>query len=237
MNLLDQFTPNFIWRDQNALVDYGLIIEQELPYIVAKRKYEEITITGSNKPLHEWFEDYEPFDLEIPNVSIPYENFSKVKQWLIGKSKLITHNDLDKFCYAMCNISGERPYQNEWGVFYTFSIVFRCDPLKYKVNETPFFFTAGNNTFENHGDEKAAPLFEIDSNGGDIILECGEYKLTILNTTVGLVTIDNELSMIVQNKQQLRSKGRWLRIPSGKQTIKLTGNIKSCKMNLRSVYL
>lgn len=237
MNLLDRYTPNFVWKNQNALIDLGLIIEQELPYIVAKRKYEETQVLGSNRVLHEWFGDYEPFDLEISNVCVPYKNISKVKQWLLGESLLITHNDPDKYCRAICNMSKEQPYQNEWGVFYTFSIVFRCDPLKYKVNEPEITLKQGANAVTNHGDDKSTPFFVFESNGGDIEISCGDYNLSILDTTTGKLEIDTELAMCVQNGIQMRTKGRWLRIPTGDQTIKVTGNITNGKIQMRGVYL
>lgn len=237
MILLDRYTPNFIWKNENALVDHGLVIEQELPYVVSKRKYEEMSVLGSNRILHEWFEDYEPYDFEIPNVSIPYENLAEVKQWLLGESTLITHNDPDKYCHAICNMSKEQPYQNEWGVFYTFSIVFRCDPLKYRVNEPEIVLNRGENIVTNHGDDKSAPFFVFESGGGDIVLECNEYKLTVLNTLKGTMTIDTELAMCVQNNSQLRTKGRWLRVKQGDQIIKVTGNITSGKIQMRGVYL
>lgn len=236
MNLLDKFTPNFIWKNQNALIDHGLIIEQELPYTVAKQKCEEITIIGSNRTLHEWFEDYEPFDFVIPNVSISYEKLPQVKRWLMGKSRLITHNDPDKYCYATCNMSAEQPYQNEWGMFYTFSITFRCDPLKYKINEPFIFLKQGSNSVTNHGDEKAAPFLEIESNGGDITLSCDDTSLTVLATTPGLLVIDNELPMCMQGVSK-RTKGNWLRLPPGDQVITLTGNIESAKMKMKGAYL
>lgn len=46
-------------------LDYGLTIESELPEIVAKPRYNEITVIGSNRVLNEWFGDYEPFDLKL----------------------------------------------------------------------------------------------------------------------------------------------------------------------------
>jgi phage-related protein len=236
MNLLDKFTPNFIWKNQNALIDHGLIIEQELPYIVAKRKYEEITIIGSNRTLHEWFDDYEPFDFVIPNVSIDYEKLPQVKRWLVGKSQLITHNDPDKYCHATCNMSAEQPYQNEWGTFYTFSITFRCEPLKYKVNEPFILLKQGENVVTNHGDENAKPFFEINSNGGNIALSCGGASLTVLDTAPGLLIIDNELSMCLQGVSR-RTKGNWLRVPPGDQVITLTGNVMSAKVKMKGAYL
>lgn len=237
MDLLDRYTPNFVWKNRNALIDYGLIIEEELPYIVAKRKYEEKTILGSNRILHEWFGDYEHYDLEIPNVSIPYENLEIVKNWLIGQSMLITHNDLDKQCRAICSMSNELKYQNEWGTFYTLGITFRCEPLKSRVNEQPILLNQGENTIFNSGDECSTPFFDLYSNGGDISIECGNYKLNILSTVVGRLTIDNELAVVHQNAKRCRTKGNWIKFDVGKLVVKITGNVSNISVLRRSVYL
>lgn len=236
-NILDQYTPNFIWKNENALVDHGLIIEEELPYIVAKRNYEEKTIIGSNRVLHEWFGDYEPFDLEIPNVSIPYEQLASVKRWLIGQSMVITHNDPDKQCRAICSMSTETKYQNEWGTFYTFGITFRCDPLKNRVNEQPIRLNQGENALFNHGDECSAPFFDVYSTGGDITIECGEYQLTILATVAGRLTIDNELAVAQQNGKRCRTKGKWITFSTGELVVNITGNVSSASVLRRSNYL
>lgn len=237
MDLLDRYTPNFVWKNQNALMDHGLIIEQELPHIVARKKYEEIQIIGSNRILHEEFGDYEPFDLEIPNVSINYDDLTEVKRWLIGKSKLITHNDPDKYCNAICNMSTEKTYQNEWGVFYTFSITFRCDPLKYRVNEPEIAISKGENVVVNSGEEESYPYLVINSTGGNVILECDQSKLTLLSTGAGEITIDSELGMCVQNGKQLRTKGDRLRIPPGMQLLKITGSTTGGTIKMRGAYL
>ena len=49
---MDRYTPNFVWKGANALLDYGLTIESELPEIVAKPRYNEITVIGSNRVLN-----------------------------------------------------------------------------------------------------------------------------------------------------------------------------------------
>ena len=112
---MDRSTPNFVWKGANALIDYGLIIESELPEIVAKPRYNEITIVGSNRVLNEWFGDYEPFDFKIKDVSVSYERLSEVKRWLSGKSELITHNNENLYVNSLFNervISGASAQSN-----------------------------------------------------------------------------------------------------------------------------
>lgn len=55
-----------------------------------------------------------------------------MKRWLSGQSELITHNNVNVYVNAVCNINNEVEYVNEWGTFYSFEITFRCEPLKEK---------------------------------------------------------------------------------------------------------
>ena len=94
----------------------GCIIENELSEVLPNKRYETYSIIGRSGEFNETFNDYEPFDYEIEDVTIPYENLA-VKRWLTGKSKLITHNDEDKYLDAICTMSKTNFIQNEWGVF------------------------------------------------------------------------------------------------------------------------
>lgn len=234
---LDKDTPNFIWNNHNAFDDYELIIENELPEIIPARRYTETTIQGSNRVLHEWFGDYEPYTLTISTVTVPYENLQEVKRWLRGHGRLITHNDTDKYLQAICNMGKEQEFVNEWGVFYQFSIEFRCDPLKRKVNEQFIDLNPGVNNIYDPGDEQAAPYIEIVSGGGDITISCGDTSLFLSDTFEGLLTIDNELGMYVQNGSQQRSKGNWIKLQPGDNELIIQGNLKSAQMKRRSVFL
>lgn len=128
--------PNFIWKDLNAVRDMGCIIENELSEVLPNKRYETYSIIGRSGEFNETFNDYEPFDYEIEDVTIPYENLAAVKRWLTGKSKLITHNDEDKYLDAICTMSKPTSFKNEWGVFYTFNVEFRCQPFKRKSKRT-----------------------------------------------------------------------------------------------------
>ena len=89
--------PNFIWKDLNAALDMDCIIESELPEIMPAQRYETYTVQGRNGELNETFGDYESFDLEIENIAVPHSKLREGKKWLSGRSRLITHNDPDKY--------------------------------------------------------------------------------------------------------------------------------------------
>lgn len=234
---LEPDTPNFIFKGENALLDHGLIIENELPEVTPVPNIEEISILGRNRVLTEWHGDYEPYDLDVENITIPYDHLSEVKRWLRGSGRLITHNDIDKYVEAKVNIDRPVEYENEWGVFYTFDISFRCQPLKYKANEPFLAVVTGNNVVEDHGMEKANPYFEIFSQGGDVSVEANGRKLTVLNTNAGLLKIDTESGVVTQPTKKLFTRGYFPFIVPGTNIIKLSGNIASAKVKLRSVWI
>ena len=121
---MDPHEPNFVWNNINAARDMGCIIESEIPEISPNMRYETSELVGRSGELHETFGDYEAYDLQIKNITIPYENLNDVKKWLRGSGKLITHNDYDKYRECICTMSKPVDFENEWGVFYTFFIVF-----------------------------------------------------------------------------------------------------------------
>lgn len=234
---MEKDSPNFIFKGENALLDHGLIIENELPVVSSVPNIEEIKILGRSRTLTEWYGDYEPFDFPVKNVSIPYEHMEEVLRWLRGNGKLISHNDVDKYMDAQVNINRPVEYENQWGVFYDFDIVFRCQPYKFKVNEPLFDLTAGNNTLYDHGMETAKPYFEIDSNGGDISITINSRKITALNTNAGLLKIDTESGIVSQPTKKIFTTGYFPVINPGMNTINVTGSFKSAKVKLRSVWL
>lgn len=229
--------PNFVWNNYNAVADMGCIIEKEISEISPLQRYETSEITGRNGELHETFGDYEAYDLEINNITIPFKNLPLIKRWLRGSGKLITHNDLDKYRECICNMKKGMEFENEWGVFYTFSIVFRCQPFRKKVNESPINLKAGLNYFVDHGDETSHPYLEIICKGGDINLQIDDQQLTIINPLNGLITIDNERGKVMQSGMPLFTKGDWLKNGPGQSSIKVSGNFSDIKLWVRSVWL
>lgn len=229
--------PNFIWNNYNAVADMGCIIEKEIVEISPVQRYETSELTGRSGELHESFGDYEAYDLEIKDITIPYENLQVVKRWLRGYGKLITHNDFDKYRECICSMKKETEFENEWGVFYKFSTVFRCDPFRRKVNEVPITLTSGLNYFHDPGDETSKPYLEIVSKGGNLEFQIADKKLTVLNTLAGLVTVDNEKGKVMQSGVPLFTKGDWLQNSSVQSSIHIKGNFSEAKLFVRSVWL
>lgn len=236
MMFLDKDTPNFIWNNQNAVMDYDCIIESELPEYSPKPRVETTSIIARNGELHEWYGDYESFDYPVKGITIPYDRLEEVKRWLTGSGKLITHNDIDKYREAWCSMGSPISFDNEWGMFWTFDLTFRCQPLKYKVNDQPTKLVVGNNAKYDPESEIAKPFFTIDSLGGDITIKIADKTLTLLDTFEGFLTVDCELGKYIQNNSQQRSKGQWPTLTPGHNNIILSGNIKSAEMLMRSCW-
>ncbi len=229
--------PNFIWKDLNAALDMDCIIESELPEIMPAQRYETYTVQGRNGELNETFGDYESFDLEIENITVPHYKLREVKKWLSGRSRLITHNDPDKYLDAICNLGEEVKFENEWGFFYTFAVTFRCQPFKRKLNEQPIEISTNEIEVYDPGDEIAHPYFEIESNGGDLTLTIGDKSLTVLNTLASTFTVDTELGKSIQEGLPLFTKGDWPTLGPGKNLIQVSGTFSKIKLWRRSVYL
>lgn len=229
--------PNFIWNNVNAARDMGCIIESEIQEVSPNLRYEISELVGRSGELHETFGDYEAYDLPIKDITIPYNKLNDVKKWLRGSGRLITHNDLDKYRECICTMSKPIDFQNEWGVFYTFDISFRCQPFRRKVNETPITLVSGSNYFHDPGQEVSKPYLEIISKGGNIELQIADKKLTIMNTLAGLVTVDNEKGKVMQSGVPLFTQGDWLANDSEQSSISIKGSFSDAKFFVRSVWL
>ena len=190
-DFLSNDKPNFIFNGINALTDMGCIIEKELPDITAQPNIEEISVLGRSGSLLEWYGDYKPYDLPVGTVTIPYENLEEVKRWLSGGGKLITHNDIDKVIDATVSFSNAITFENEWGVFYNFSLMFHCQPLKHKSNEQSIELHSKNNLF-NPGSVPSYPIIYFETGGGNFEIACNDVSLKIPSMLNGSVTIDCE---------------------------------------------
>lgn len=237
VDFMDPDEPNFIWKGRNALKDMDCIIESELPEVSANKRYETYSVVGRSGELHETFDDYEAYDYEIEDITIPRERLSETKMWLSGRSRLITHNDADKYRDCICTMSKPMEFKNEWGVFYTFKAVFRSQPFRKKVRDVPKIFSKGSLTFFDPGQEVAKPYFEIQSTGGDITITIGNRSLTLLNTLAATVTVDCENGKAMQEGLTVFTKGDWPWVYPGENTLTVAGAIKSGKIWNRSVWL
>ena len=238
MFFMDKDEPNFIWKNQNALRDFGLIIENEIKEISPNKRYETISVLGRSGEMYETFDDYEAYDLDIPNVSITHDMLSDVKQWLSGTSQLITHNDIDKYIECTCSMNEPIEFENEVGVFYKFNISFRCQPLRRKVNKEAEKMTLKSNQLKYHdpGQEKPRPFIELVSNGGEVTIKLNESILTLTNTSKGYLFVDNENGLAVQNNKLILTKGEFLVGEPGWNKIKVS-NASNIVVHRRSVWL
>lgn len=236
-NFMSPSEPNFVWKNINAVIDMGCIIESELPEVIPSQRYDTNSVVGRNGELHETFGDYDAYDYPINNITIPYERLSEVKRWLRGHGKLITHNDPGKYRECICSMNKEKKFENEWGVFYTFSVTFRSQPFKRKVQETSNSFLKGDFRFIDPGDEIARPLIKIEATGGDFTITIGSKSLTVVNALADTVIIDTQLGKITQGTATLYSRGQWPSIEPGENILTTSGNLTGGILLNRSVWL
>lgn len=228
--------PNFIWNGKNAVEDFELTVEEEIEEVSPNERFNEIVVPGRNGFLTEWDGDYDEYPLVIKSCNIPYERLAEVKRWLRGRGQLITHNDTDKYRDCVCNINKPLPFKNEWGVFYTFDIEFKCQPLRKKVNDIPHSLTSIQKIITNHGDETCRPDFEIISNGGDIKIQVNKKELILLDTPKGVIFVYSELGKVASSQKYIRSKGEWPSMEMGENTVSVKGDYQEVKMWKRSVW-
>lgn len=234
---MDKDTPNFVFNNGNALIDYGCIIENELPEITAQPNVLIKKIPGRSGDMHTWDGDYLSYELKVEDVSIPYENYPEVIRWLRGSGTLITHNDPDKYRDVFVSIKNEQEYRNEWGVFYTFDITFECQPFKKRVSETTIKLTKGENTVVDLGMEVAKPYFEFTSIGGDISIITENKTFKLLNTKAGLITLDSEMGLAIFDGSIVKTQGDYPVVSPGTNVITLDGAFSKATMKQRSVWL
>lgn len=228
--------PNFIWKGFNATTDYELTVEEEIQEMSPNERFNEIIVPGRNGSLTEWDGDYDSYLLSIKGCNVPYNRLAEVKRWLRGPGKLITHNDPDKYRDAICNMNKPQSFNNEWGIFYTFDLDFKCQPFRKKVNDTPHDITDQPKNIFNSGDETCQPDFEIHSNGGDIIIKINRSEITLLDTPKGVIFVYSELGKVVSSKKFIRSIGDWPEMEIGHNLVSIVGNYNKAKMWKRSVW-
>ena len=237
IDFMDSDEPNFIWKGRNALMDMGCIIESELPEVSANKRYETYSVVGRSGEFHETFDDYESYDYEIKDITILRERLAEIKSWLSGRSRLITHNDQDKYRDCICTMSKPIEFDNEWGMFYTFSVSFRSQPFRRKIRETPIDFATRKTKSYDPGQQKSSPYHEGQSSGGEINLSIGSRKLVVLNSLAALVTVDCENGKVMQEGLPLFTKGEWLKCYPGENELTASGAVESGKIWNRSVWL
>ncbi|EUJ41981.1 hypothetical protein [Brochothrix campestris] len=228
--------PYFIFNNQHSLIDYDCIIENELHEVSAEERVEVIKITGRNGSLHRSYGDYDSFTYEIKDITIPCDRLDDVRGWLRGSGDLILHTDKDKCRKARVLMGAPFQYENEWGVFYTFSVSFECQPFRYKVVDPVIDLETGVNRLFDAGTESAKPVFYIESLGGDLVFVINGDTFSLMNTKAGFITLDSELGQAIFDGAIVKSKGKYPQLQPGLNEIEVNGAFKRVSLQKRSVW-
>ncbi|MFG5562645.1 phage tail protein [Enterococcus sp. DIV1444a] len=230
--------PWFVFRNIHSYKDMDCFINEELSEITAPKVIDSIKVLGKSGKLHRSFGDYDSFDYPIEMQLVEFDRLEDVKRWLSGSGKLILHTDPDKYREAIVTFNGQpRPYTNEMGAFWRFTVNFECQPFKRTLREYFVSLQNGVNIIEDPGTEIARPLFEVESNGNELKIETNGALFTVKNPKKdGVITIDSEKRLAIQNRSFLKTYGELPTLNPGKNILKIQG-VKTIRMMNRSVWI
>lgn len=228
--------PYFIFNNQNSMIDYECIIENELHEMSPEERVEVIKVAGRNGSLHRSYGDYDSYEYEIKNITIPCSRLDDVRNWLRGTGKLILHTDIDKYRDVRVILGSPMEFTNEWGVFYVFNVIFECQPFRRKVLENAIDIKKGLNVIFNHGTEDTKPVFHIASLGGEIEINVNDKIFTFIDSKVGQIQLDCELGQATLDGAIVRTKGGYPKIRPGENKITVIGKVGKMSIEKRSVW-
>lgn len=213
----------FSFKNIKSTTDMNCFIDQELKEVAPLPIIESKKVRGRNKRLHKSLGDYDAFNYPIEVQIADFKQLEEVKRWLTGTGQLILSSSSDKYREATVVDSGTPiQFTNEMGAFWTFTIVFECEPLKHKVRQPPIELAIGNNLIIDHGTELSEPRFTFQSSGGDIRIEWEGGGFLLKDTRVGEVVVDCEKGLAYHNGETLvKTQGEWPKILPGENNIEV----------------
>lgn len=234
----DCHIPWIAFNGLHSFSDMSCTLSEEVGERQATKIVESIKVIGRNGRLHRTFGDYDSFQFPIEFQLLKFEQLAEIKKWLQGSGKLVVHTDPDKYREAtIIEGSNVRPYVNEMNTYWRFSVTFECEPFKRTLRDQRVTLKKGIHTYINSGEEQSAPFFGIHSLGGDIQLIVNDQSFILKNTEKGLVNVDCDKKIVVQNNKFIRNEGFFPVVLPGENLIRLSGNVEQSVFDPRSVWL
>lgn len=232
----------FIFKNENSLDDYNLLVTKGFDYKINNENYEEIEIEGRSGTLTRNKGTYPdlllPFELMLmhKNKYNIYDLADKLTDWL---TDLSDNNDLiydrEDRCYKVKKvIFGD--LVNDISVGGSINIDFLCEPFKYIPNEADINL-ATNGRINYLGTVPGKANIKIYGNGN--------IQLTINNETVqinnvdGYVELDSKLSLCLNQDKTSKSRdmiGKFPLISRGDNNISWVGNVTRVTIQPRTAF-
>ena len=211
----------FIFNNQKS-TEYGLFIEDRVLYpssLNNNDKVIELNVYYYSK-----------------NRASHITQFRAIQNWLDNIANLQFQEDIEGF-YKVNKTEINIRERRANSIHLT--IKFTVEQYRYLKSQSEFINLIIQDdieeyTIDNLGDNKANPVFIIDSTG-DITLNINNKVLTIKNTN-GRFILDSELQDCYNDKQLLNNNliGEFPILNIGINSLKFTGNIKSIKVRINS---
>lgn len=217
-----------IMNGVNSLTIQGLAI-RELPPIskpLMRNIREEIDGRNGDIITELGYNAYDK-ELEIGLYGESYD-INDIIAFFNGKGTITFSDEPDKYYYYQ--ILNQIDYEKLLK-FKTASVVFHCQPFKYKVNEAPITLSVGDNTINNLGNTYAKPTITIVGSDTVTISLDGNQIFSIDMSTHGKIVLDTaNLEAYDPDNGQLLNRivtGDYdsFKINSGANTLSLSGNI------------
>lgn len=177
---------------------------------------------------------YSAYDKTIEIGLYGTYDINEIISFFNSKGTITFSNESDKYYYY--EIINQIDY-NKLLKFKTASVVFHCQPFKYKVGETPITLTSGDNTITNDGNIYSKPILTITGNGNISISLGGNQIFSIDMSNNSKIVIDtnnmeaydpttgNLLNRIVTGDYDL------FKIESGTNTLSISGTITTATIS------
>lgn len=223
-----------IMNGVNSLTIQGLAI-RELPPIskpLMRNLREEIDGRNGDIITELGYSAYEK-ELEIGLYGNSYD-INDIIAFFNGKGTITFSDEPDKYYYYQ--ILNQIDYEKLLK-FKTASVIFHCQPFKYKVGETPIILSAGSNTITNLGNIYAKPVITIVGSDTVTISLDGNQIFSIDMSNNGKIVLDTaNLEAYDPDNGQLLNRivtGDYdsFKIESGNNTLSLSGTITSASIS------
>lgn len=210
----------------NCSLDYGIVIK-ELPSIsLPKKRIEEVTVLGRDGTLTVSDGTFEPTN-KTCKVYYNGENPDELITFL-RDGEVIFSNFPDRF-YNM-QIVSEMPideiFKNiEYGDWYEFSIIFRCQPFGYSTDNYEMIINDKNTCIYNYATYYSQPIITV-FGSGDINILIDEQQIT-LKGVEDYITIDSAKMRSYKELENQNSKkiGNFPILKVGENNISWDGNV------------
>lgn len=177
---------------------------------------------------------YSAYDKTIEIGLYGTYDINEIISFFNSKGIITFSNESDKYYYY--EIINQIDY-NKLLKFKTASVVFHCQPFKYKVGETPIILTSGDNTITNDGNIYSKPILTITGSGNISISLGGNQIFSIDMSNNSKIVIDtNNMEAYDPTTGNLLNRivtGNYenFKIESGTNTLSISGTITTATIS------